>query len=112
MASDLKMPNLLADASAAAIADAGSSPTPNRMQSVPTGDAASRYGRAAPKRAQSEPAATHRVPLIGRLPIVKQFQVIGVVLAGSLALAALMVFLDARQASQAAIVSATATEMQ
>ena len=49
---------------------------------------------------------------IGNLPVTKQFQVLGFLLVIFLALGALMVFLDGRQASQTAAAMATATEMQ
>jgi twitching motility protein PilJ len=53
-----------------------------------------------------------KLPLIGGLPIVKQFQVLGVLLATFLVFAVIIVFLDGRTASQAATSIATATEMQ
>ncbi len=49
---------------------------------------------------------------IGNLPVTKQFQVLGFLLVIFLALAALMVFLDGRQAAQTSASMATATEMQ
>jgi twitching motility protein PilJ len=49
---------------------------------------------------------------IGNLPVVKQFQTLGVLLVTFLIFAALMVFLDNRQSSQSAAAAATATEMQ
>ena len=39
-------------------------------------------------------------PLIGHLPVVKQFQILGLLLLAFLALAVLMLFLDGRTASQ------------
>ena len=56
--------------------------------------------------------APNVLPVIGHMPIVKQFQVLGFALVVFLVLAALFVYLDARQSSQAAASSATATEMQ
>jgi len=53
-----------------------------------------------------------KVPLIGHLPIVRQFQVLGVALVTFFLFAAFIVFLDGRQASQSAASSSTATEMQ
>ena len=53
-----------------------------------------------------------KLPLIGHLPIVRQFQVLGVLLVTFLVFAALMMFLDVRTAAQAAAAAATATEMQ
>jgi twitching motility protein PilJ len=64
------------------------------------------------RSATSEIKLPRRVPLIGHLPIVQQFQVLGVVMVTFFVFAAFMVFLDGRQASQAAASSATATEMQ
>jgi twitching motility protein PilJ len=58
------------------------------------------------------PRTTRRLPLIGHLPIVAQFQVLGVAMAAFFVLAAVMVFIDGRQASQAATSASTATEMQ
>lgn len=53
-----------------------------------------------------------RLPLIGHLPVVKQFQTLGVLMVAFLLLAALMVFLDSRQSTQTSAAAATATEMQ
>src|SRR5262249_34173520 len=65
---------------------------------------------------QLRPSSTvrmpRRIPLIGKLPIVRQFQVLGTILVLFVVLAALMMFLDGRQAAQSAASSATATEMQ
>jgi|KBSSwiStaDraftv2_1062776.scaffolds.fasta_scaffold00096_51 twitching motility protein PilJ len=56
--------------------------------------------------------APRKLWLIGNLPVVKQFQTLGVLLVTFLVFSALMVFLDNRQSSQAAAAAATATEMQ
>ena len=53
-----------------------------------------------------------KLPVIGQLPIVKQFQILGAAMAALFVLAAVLVFLDGRQTAQAAAASATATEMQ
>jgi twitching motility protein PilJ len=53
-----------------------------------------------------------RLPLIGHLPNVRQFQILGALMAAFFVLAALLVFLDGRLAAQATTSSATATEMQ
>ncbi|MCC7327755.1 MAG: type IV pili methyl-accepting chemotaxis transducer N-terminal domain-containing protein [Burkholderiales bacterium] len=53
-----------------------------------------------------------KLPLIGNLPVPKQFQALGVLLVTFLVFAALMVFLDGRQSTQSAAAAATATEMQ
>jgi len=53
-----------------------------------------------------------KLPLIGHLPVTKQFQTLGTLLVTFLVFAALMVFLDNRQSAQAGAAAATATEMQ
>ncbi len=53
-----------------------------------------------------------KLPIIGAMPVVKQFQTLGVLTVTFLVFAALMVFLDGRQSSQNAAAAATATEMQ
>ena len=53
-----------------------------------------------------------KLPLIGHLPVAKQFQTLGVLLVTFLVFAALMVFLDNRQSAQGAAAAATTTEMQ
>ena len=57
-------------------------------------------------------AAPRKLWLIGNLPVVKQFQTLGVLLVTFLVFSALMVFLDNRQSSQSSAAAATATEMQ
>jgi twitching motility protein PilJ len=53
-----------------------------------------------------------KLPLIGNMPVVKQFQVLGTLLAMFLVFAALMVFLEGRQSAQSGASASTATEMQ
>src|SRR5436190_22477775 len=53
-----------------------------------------------------------KVPLIGHLPIARQFHVLGLLLVTFLILAALIMWFDVRTAAQAAASTATATEMQ
>ena len=53
-----------------------------------------------------------KVPLIGHLPIARQFHVLGVLLVAFLVFAALVMSFDVRTAAQAAASTATATEMQ
>ncbi len=53
-----------------------------------------------------------KVPLIGQLPTVRQFQVLGVLLVTFLVFAALIMSVDVRTAAQAAASTSTATEMQ
>ena len=47
-----------------------------------------------------------------QLPIVQQFQVLGVVMVACLVLAAILVYIDNRTSSQGAAAGSTATEMQ
>ena len=56
--------------------------------------------------------APWRVPLIGHLPVARQFHVLGILLVLFLVFAALVMALDVRTAAQAAASTATATEMQ
>jgi twitching motility protein PilJ len=64
------------------------------------------------RAAKNEVAVPWRIPLVGHLPIVRQFQVLGGLMVLFLILAALMVVLDARVASQGSAMASTATEMQ
>ena len=64
------------------------------------------------RTATANMATPRKLPLIGNLPVVKQFQTLGILMVTFLLFAALMVFLDSRQSSQGAAASATATEMQ
>jgi len=64
------------------------------------------------RSANAATAMPKRVWGIGGLPVTKQFQVLGLLLVLFLALAALMVYLDSRQATQSGAAMATATEMQ
>jgi twitching motility protein PilJ len=64
------------------------------------------------RTATASMAMPRKLPLIGHLPVVKQFQTLGVLMVTFLLFAALMVYLDARQSSQGAAAAATATEMQ
>ncbi len=57
-------------------------------------------------------ATPRKLPLIGGLPVVKQFQTLGILMVVFLLFAALMVYLDARQSTQGSAASSTATEMQ
>ncbi len=64
-------------------------------------------------RNASAAAATPRgLPMIGRMPVARQFRILGLLLTLFLILAALMVFLDARSANQHALSVTAATEMQ
>ena len=53
-----------------------------------------------------------KVPLIGHLPIARQFHILGILLVLFLVFAALIMSFDARTAAQGAASTATATEMQ
>ncbi len=64
------------------------------------------------RTATANMATPRKLPLIGNLPVVKQFQTLGILMVTFLLFAALMVFLDTRQSSQGAAAAATATEMQ
>jgi twitching motility protein PilJ len=64
------------------------------------------------RTATANMAVPKKLPLIGHLPVVKQFQTLGVLMVMFLAFAALMVFLDSRQSSQRTAAGSTATEMQ
>jgi len=64
------------------------------------------------RAAMAETKMPRKVPLIGDLPIVRQFQVLGVLLVTFLVFATFIMWLDARTSSQAAASAATATEMQ
>jgi twitching motility protein PilJ len=64
------------------------------------------------RTASAEMRMPRKLPLIGHLPILKQFQVLGVLLATFFILSIAMMMLDTRNSSQAAAAGATATEMQ
>ena len=64
------------------------------------------------RTATANMAMPRKLPIIGGMPVVKQFQTLGVLMVTFLVFAALMVFLDGRQSSQNAAAAATATEMQ
>jgi twitching motility protein PilJ len=64
------------------------------------------------KSATASMIVPRKLPFIGHLPLVKQFQILGAAATAFLVLAALLVFLDNRAASQNAASLATATEMQ
>jgi twitching motility protein PilJ len=64
------------------------------------------------RSAASEMRMPRRLPLIGHLPVVRQFQLLGLLMVTFIALGALLLFLDGRLASQGAAAESTATEMQ
>jgi twitching motility protein PilJ len=64
------------------------------------------------RNATTEASDTRKLPIIGNLPVVKQFQILLTLLIVFAVLALLMLYLDGRATSQAAAANATATEMQ
>ena len=64
------------------------------------------------RAASNSTPAPSRLALIGNLPVVRQFQILGVLTIAFLALAVFMVFLDNRATSQQALQASAATEMQ
>jgi twitching motility protein PilJ len=64
------------------------------------------------RAAIAETKMPKKVPVIGHLPIVRQFQTLGVLLVAFVVLAVLVMLLDVKTASQATASTATATEMQ
>ena len=64
------------------------------------------------RAAIAETKMPKKVPVIGHLPIVRQFQILGVLLVAFVVLAVLVMLLDVRTASQATASTATAIEMQ
>jgi twitching motility protein PilJ len=64
------------------------------------------------RTASNAASAPPKLGLIGNLPVVRQFQILGVLTVAFLALAAFMVYLDNRAATQQSIQSSIATEMQ
>ena len=64
------------------------------------------------RTAMAEAKLPRKVPLVGHLPIVRQFQVLGILLVTFLGIAAFIMYMDGRTASQATASTATATEMQ
>ena len=64
------------------------------------------------RSATSEMKMPRPLPIVGHLPIVRQFQVLGVLMVTFLVLAAVMMFVDGRLTTQAGVAESTATEMQ
>jgi len=115
MALALKVPKLLGDNPAAS---ASASPDVPAAQGR-AGAAPQAYDPLASMSVNEETGAAAgdsrrawKVPILGRLPIVRQFQVLGALLVTFLVLAALVMHLDIRTATQAAASAATATEME
>ena len=64
------------------------------------------------RSASTEPRAPRRLPAIGHLPIVRQFQLLGVLIVTFLVFAAVMLYFDGRITTQGTTIESTATEMQ
>ena len=64
------------------------------------------------RTASNTAPAASKLPMIGSLPVVQQFQVLGVLTIAFLALAVFMLFLDNRTTSQQSLQASAATEMQ
>ena len=64
------------------------------------------------RTSDAEVAMPRKLPVVGRLPTVRQFQILGILLVVFILLAGLMLFLEGRFQTQAATATATATEMQ
>ncbi len=113
MALNMKMPKLFGNNTAAAPVAALDMPTTQVRSSQPAYDPLASVSIMEQLRAAtSETKMPRKLPVIGHLPIVQQFQVLGIVMVTFLVLAALMVFLDSRAATQNSAAAATATEMQ
>ena len=115
MAFELKLPKLVGGGRANEPAEDFKRPTTQVRASA---DVAAYDPLAAPslmdqmRAAIAETKMPKKVPLVGHLPIVRQFQVLGVLLIAFVVLAVLVMFLDVKTASQATASTATATEMQ
>ncbi len=114
MALNVKMPKLklLGNDNAAAVADLDM-PTTQVRAAQPAYDPLASVSIMEQLRSATPDAKMPRkLWLIGHLPIVKQFQVLGILMVAFLVLAAVMVFLDGRSTAQSSAAAATATEMQ
>ncbi|HEX9301913.1 MAG TPA: methyl-accepting chemotaxis protein [Casimicrobiaceae bacterium] len=113
MALNVKMPKLFGNDKAAAPVAALDMPTTQVRASQPAYDPLASVSIMEQLRsASSETKMPRKLPVIGHLPIVQQFQVLGIMMVMFLVLAALMVFIDSRAATQGSAAAATATEMQ
>ncbi|NDP43401.1 MAG: methyl-accepting chemotaxis protein [Aromatoleum sp.] len=114
MALNLKLPSLFGDKSKAAAVELDMPTT-----QVRAGAALAGYDPLASvsimeqlRSATSEVKMPKKIPVVGNLPIVQQFQVLGVIMVTFLVFSAFMVFIDGRNATQQSASAATATEMQ
>src|SRR6266545_2254795 len=101
MALTVKMPKLFGNDKAAAPVAALDMPTTQVRASQPAYDPLASVSIMEQLRsASSETKMPRKLPIIGHLPIVQQFQVLGIMMVMFLVLAALMVFIDSRAATQ------------
>jgi twitching motility protein PilJ len=113
MALNLKLPKLFGTDKAAASAADLDMPTTQVRAAQPGYDPLASVSIMEQLRtATSEIKMPRKLPLIGHLSLVQQFQVLGVVMVTFLVFAVVMVFVDGRMASQGAASASTATEMQ
>ncbi len=115
MALKLKLPGVFGDASAATpgAADIDMPTTQVRGSTPATYDPLASVSIMEQLRtATSEIRLPKKLPVIGNLTIVQQFQVLGVGALTFLVFAALLMFLEGRSTAQSGAASATATEMQ
>ncbi|MEP7205316.1 MAG: methyl-accepting chemotaxis protein [Casimicrobiaceae bacterium] len=118
MASILKLPRMLSGeksavalAAGGALTDEGAPTTQVRMSQEY--DPLAHVSMMDQVRASAaSPSAPAPLPLIGRLPVTKQVQILLVLMVVFFALAGIMLWLDARTSAQHGGASATATEMQ
>ena len=111
-----KMPNLFGAKPPSATADDLDMPTTQvkmAAQNAPGYDPLASVSIMEQLRSASQTIKVPRkIPVLGGMPVVKQFQVLGTLLAMFLVFAAFMVFLENRQSSQTSAAASTATEMQ
>jgi twitching motility protein PilJ len=114
MAFDMKLPKFVGGDSGGADSGLDGPTTRARGQTSPQGyDPLAAASIADDMRAATaQKRVPRKVPVIGHLPIVRQFQVLGVLLVTFVVLAVLVMLLDVKTASQATASTATATEMQ
>ena len=112
MAISLKLPKVFGAEKSAAAADLDMPTTQVRAAQPGYDPLASVSIMEQLRSATSEMRMPKRLPIVGHMPVVRQFQVLGVLMVTCLVLGALMLFLDGRSASQGAAAESTATEMQ
>ena len=113
MAFELKLPKLAGGTRASERSENFDPPTTQVRASA---DATAYDPLAAPslmeqmRAAIAETKMPKKVPVIGHLPIVRQFQILGVLLVALVVLAVLIMLLDVKTASQATASTATAAK--